>query len=295
MSLLKSFISYLKDEKHYSIHTIKAYKKDLEDFELFLKRDFKDMSLSEVDYFQVRAWIADLSNQNLAHKSINRKLSSLKTFYNFLLKISEIKTSPLQKLKSLKTPKALSTPFSVKEMENVFNSIEVIDFKTARDKLILELLYATGMRRAELMSLGTVDVNVEKQQIKITGKRNKQRIVPLYDKVCEHILTYLDYKDKAGLNHDLLLVTEKNKALYPSLVYNIVNNTFKIFSSKTKTSPHILRHTFATHLLNKGANINAIKDLLGHKSLSSTEIYTQNSIEQLKQTYDKNHPRKSRN
>lgn len=290
-----SFISYLENEKQYSKHTIIAYQKDIEDFKTFLNDEFDSMSLLEVDYFQVRAWIAKLSNRNLAHKSINRKLSSLKTFYNFLLKTSQIEVSPMHKLKSLKTPKSLSTPFSVKEIENVLNSMEVKDFVSARDRLVIELLYATGMRRAELISLKTHDIDLVKQQLKITGKRNKQRIIPLYGQICQYIFKYLDYKKETGLTHDQLLVTEKDKPLYPSLVYNIVNNVFKQYSTKTKTSPHILRHTFATHLLNQGANLNAIKELLGHESLSSTEIYTQNSIHQLKQSYQKNHPRASTN
>ena len=290
-----SFISYLQNEKQYSKHTITAYQKDIEDFKSFLVDGFDNMSLLDVDYFQVRAWIAELSNKNLTHKSINRKLSSLKTFYNFLLKTSQIEVSPMQKLKSLKTPKSLSSPFSIKEMENVFNSMEISDFISARNRLIIELLYATGMRRAELMSLKTSDIDLVKQQLKITGKRNKQRIVPLYGQICDDIMRYLEYKKEMGLTFDQFLVTEKDKALYPSLVYNIVNNIFKKYSTKSKTSPHILRHTFATHLLNQGASLNAIKELLGHESLSSTEIYTQNSMEQLKQAYYKNHPRESKN
>ena len=295
MCLQTTFVSYLQNEKQYSNHTITAYQKDLEDFKEFLGEEFNSMSLSEVDYFQVRAWIAELSNQKLAHKSINRKLSSLRTFYNFLLKISQIGVSPMQKLKSLKTPKSLSTPFSIKEIENVFNSMEALDFTSARDKLIIELLYATGMRRAELISLQTSDVDLVKQQLKITGKRNKQRILPLYTKVCQHIINYLKFKKESGFTHNYLFVTEKDQTLYPSLVYNIVKNTFNQHSTKSKTSPHVLRHTFATHLLNKGASLNAIKELLGHESLSSTEIYTHNSIEQLKQSYHQNHPRTTKN
>lgn len=289
------FLSYLQTEKQYSKHTITAYRKDVEDFKAFLEEEFSGLSLLQVDYFQVRAWIAELSKQNLAHNSINRKLSSLKTFYNFLLKTSQIKISPLQKLKSLKTPKPLSTPFSIDEIENVFNSMEVSDFTSARNRLIIELLYATGMRRAELISLKTSDIDLVKQQLKIIGKRNKERIIPLYKEICDHINVYLEYKNEMGLTLNYLLVTKKNIPLYPSLVYNIVNDIFKQYSTKSKTSPHILRHTFATHLLNQGANLNAIKELLGHESLSSTEIYTQNSMEQLKQAYHKNHPRETKN
>ena len=295
MSLQTSFINYLQNEKQYSKHTITAYQKDIKGFKGFLDEDFNNMSLSEVDYFQVRAWIAELSKQNLVNKSINRKLSSLKTFYSFLLNTSQIEVSPMQKLKSLKTPKSLSTPFSVKEMQTVFNSMEVLDFVSARNRLVIELLYATGMRKAELISLRTSDLDLVKQQLKIVGKRNKERIIPLYQQICDHIKVYLEYKKEEGLTLNYLLVSEKNIPLYPSLVYNIVNKTFKQYSTKSKTSPHILRHSFATHLLNQGANLNAIKELLGHESLSSTEIYTQNSMEKLKQSYYKNHPRATKN
>ncbi|QTY27175.1 tyrosine-type recombinase/integrase [Flavobacterium sp. CS20] len=294
MSQITTFLSYLENEKQYSKHTIIAYQNDLKGFSQFLKDNFDDLSVIDVDYFQVESWIAELSQHNLKHKSINRKLSSLKTFYMFLLKTDQIKTSPMQKLKSLKTPKPLSTPFSIQEVENVINSFEPVDFKSSRQALIIELLYATGMRRAELISLQTKDVDLAKQQLKITGKRNKQRIIPLYNKICESIKNYLQFKKHNGLSHPNLLVTDQDEPLYPSLVYHVVNNAFSEFSSKSKTSPHILRHTFATHLLNQGSDLNAIKELLGHESLSSTEIYTHNSIEQLKQSYFNNHPRESK-
>ncbi len=294
MPTIDTFLSYLENEKQYSKHTITAYHNDLKDFNQFLNDNFDELSLIDVDYFQVRAWIAELSQQNLKHKSINRKLSSLKTFYKFLLKTGQVKASPMQKLKSLKIPKSLSTPFSIQEVKNVINSIEPVDFKTSRQTLIIELLYATGMRRAELISLQTHDVDLVKQQLKITGKRNKQRIVPLYQRICRSIKNYLRLKKNEGFTHANLLVTEQDKPLYPSLVYRVVNDAFSEFSSKSKTSPHILRHSFATHLLNEGSDLNAIKELLGHESLSSTEIYTHNSIEQLKQSYYKNHPRESK-
>lgn len=294
MSTITTFLSYLENEKQYSKHTITAYQNDLKDFNQFLKDNFDKLPLVDVDYFQVRAWIAELSQQNLKHKSINRKLSSLKTFYKFLLKTDQVKASPMQKLKSLKTPKSLSTPFSIQEVKNVINSIEPIDFKTSRQALIIELLYATGMRRAELISLQTHDVDLVKQQLKITGKRNKQRIVPLYSKICGHLKTYLNFKKQEGFTHSNLLVTEQDLPLYPSFVYHVVHDAFSVFSTKSKTSPHILRHSFATHLLNQGSDLNAIKELLGHESLSSTEVYTHNSIEQLKQSYHKNHPRNTK-
>lgn len=285
------FKEYLKNEKHYSAHTLKSYINDLSDFKSYIQENYDELGLNEIDHYQVRSWIAYLSEKGLVHNSINRKLSTLKSFYRYLFKIGEIDYTPMQKLKSLKTPKNISTPFSESEINAVIESLETNDFVTSRNKLIIELLYATGMRRAELISIKTSDINLSKKQIKITGKRNKQRIVPLYDSICHHIEEYLNHKNENNLVNKYFFVTEKDKALYPSLVYKIVNILFSQFSNKSKTSPHILRHTFATHLLNKGASLNAIKELLGHESLSSTEIYTQNSIEQLKQSYYKNHPR----
>jgi len=287
------FKEHLKNEKQFSSHTIQAYINDLSSLKSHIDDNYDDLELNEIDHYQVRSWIADLSAQGLMHKSINRKLSTLKTFYKYLIKIGEIDYSPMQKLKSLKTPKNISTPFSESEIIAAMESLEATDFVSSRNKLIIELLYATGMRRAELISIQTKDVDLYQKQIKITGKRNKQRIIPLYGSICHRIEDYLKHKNESNLVNKALFVTEKDNTLYPSLIYKIVNSLFSRFSNKSKTSPHILRHTFATHLLNKGASLNAIKELLGHESLSSTEIYTQNSIEQLKQSYHKNHPREA--
>lgn len=291
MTAFSSFIDYLTKEKKYSSHTIRAYKDDLTAFEEFIHLHYGELDVRDLDYQQVRSWIAELTKYNLSERSINRKLSSLRSFYKFCLKTHQIETSPISELKSLKTPKYLSTPFSVDEVKDIINGISVTDFKSARQHLIIELLYATGMRRAELINLKTNDIDWSQKQIKINGKRNKQRLVPLYDELFNSINRYIEFKNKLQLNNELLFVTKKNKALYPSLVYNIVNDIFGQFTSKSKTSPHILRHSFATHLLNKGSDLNAVKELLGHKSLSSTEVYTHNSIEELKLSYHKNHPR----
>lgn len=291
MADLNSFLEYLNSEKKCSAHTVRAYKDDLSAFNNFIDAHYEGLDLLDLNYQEVRSYIVELNNQGLSNKSINRKLSSIRSFYKFCMKTHQIKISPLNDLKSLKTPKNLSTPFSIKEVKEVIDNISVVNFKTARQKLIVELLYATGMRRAELINLKTNDLDWSQKQLKITGKRNKQRIVPLFDRILNTLDIYLTYKKELGLQEELLFVTEKNKALDPGLVYKIVNDLFAQSTSKSKTSPHILRHSFATHLLNQGSDLNAVKELLGHESLSSTEIYTHNSIAQLKKSYHKNHPR----
>jgi integrase/recombinase XerC len=282
---------YLTIERKNSPHTVLAYIKDVAEFKHFLNKDAADNILLGVEYYQIRSWIAELSRNGLSHKSINRKISSLKSFYMYLLKTNQLDTSPLQQFKSLKIPKTVTTPFSEDEVKQAIDSLEVKDFKSARQKLIIELLYATGMRRAELLSLKENQVDLLQQTIKVHGKRNKERIIPVYKSLCDQISKYLDYKKERGFCNQALLVTEKDRPLYPSFIYNTVTDTFELFSNKSKMSPHVLRHSFATHLLNNGSNLNAIKELLGHSSLSSTEIYTKNSIEKLKKKYFENHPR----
>jgi len=284
---------YLLVERKNSPHTALAYTNDILEFKIFLNEEADERILLDVEFYQIRSWIAQLSKKGLTHKSINRKISSLKSFYKFLLKTNQIETSPLQQFKSLKTPKTVTTPFSEEEIKTAIESLEVVDFKSSRQKLIIELLYATGMRRAELISLKESNIDLTQKTIKVLGKRNKERMIPIYKGICDQISTYLDYKKEKGLQNDILLVTEKDKPLYPGIVYNAVHDTLKLFSNKSKVSPHVLRHSFATHLLNKGSNLNAIKELLGHSSLSSTEIYTKNSIEQLKKSYSNFHPREN--
>ena len=294
MQELLGFSDYLALERKYSSHTLLAYTNDVVEFKDFLNKDKDSSILLGVEYYQIRSWIAELSENGLNHKSINRKISSLKAFYKFLLKSQQISKSPLQQFKSLKTAKPVNTTFSVDEITNAIESFEVVDFKTARQKLIIGLLYATGMRRAELIGLKENDISLSEKVIKVLGKRNKERMIPLVDWVCNEISVYLTFKREWGLTNEYLLVTEKDKPVYPSLIYNTVHDTLTLFSNKSKVSPHVLRHSFATHLLNKGTNLNAIKELLGHSSLSSTEIYTKNSMEQLKKSYQNFHPREKK-
>jgi integrase/recombinase XerC len=291
MDSLNSFIEYLSNEKKCSAHTIRAYQDDLLAFKKFLLINFEKQNIEKSNFQEIRSWIAELSNKKIANKSINRKLSSLRGFFKFCLRINAIKASPIQEMKSLKTPKNLNTPFSVDDVKKVIDALEVNDFESSRQKLIIELLYATGIRRAELITLKEKDIDLKNFQLKVQGKRNKERIIPLHRRIIESIKIYNTYKRELGLNNEYLLVTEKNNQAYPGLIYSIVNDMFSYYTTKSKTSPHILRHSFATHLLNNGSDMNAVKELLGHESLSSTEIYTHNSIEQLKKSYGENHPR----
>lgn len=290
---LTSFLDYLSLEKNYSKHTVVAYEKDVVEFLAFAKITFDESNLADIHYAQIRSWIVSLVDNDVSNRTVNRKISSLKAYYKFLLKIGEIEASPLAKHKSLKTPKRLQIPFSEVEVGAVFDRLkEADDFATLRDLFIVELLYATGMRRAELVDLTVGSIDVVQKTIKIIGKRNKERIVPLLSSV---VVTYDRYiavrSSVASSGEDALLVTNKGAKIYSTLVYRIINRYFSETSDKLKTSPHILRHSFATHLLNQGADLNIVKELLGHASLASTQVYTHNSVQALKDVYSKAHPR----
>lgn len=291
---LPAFTDYLSLEKKYSPHTVVAYKKDLEDFAAFAKEAYEILDLSEINYSIIRSWIISLVDSGISNRTINRKISSLKTYYKFLLKTKQIEVNPLAKHKALKTSKKLQVPFSEKEIENVITLLnEAEGFEAVRNKLIVELFYATGMRRAELVNLKLSDIDVVKQTVKVLGKRNKERIIPLLKPV---VKTYLDYiKERSALEYIesplYVLLSSKGVKIYETLVYRVVNSYFSVASEKIKRSPHILRHSFATHLLNEGADINAVKELLGHSSLASTQVYTHNNIAKLKEVYGNAHPR----
>ncbi|AEE18359.1 integrase/recombinase XerC [Dokdonia sp. Hel_I_63] len=292
MSLV-SFLDYLSLEKNYSKHTVIAYEKDVLEFLAFVKITFDESNLVDIHYAQIRSWIVSLVDNDVSNRTVNRKISSLKAYYKFLLKIGEVEASPLAKHTSLKTPKRLQIPFSEVEVGAVFDRLkEADDFATLRDLLIVELLYATGMRRAELVDLTVGSIDVVQKTIKIIGKRNKERIVPMLSSV---VVTYDRYiavrSSVASSGEDALLVTNKGAKIYSTLVYRIINRYFSETSDKLKTSPHILRHSFATHLLNQGADLNIVKELLGHASLASTQVYTHNSVQALKDVYSKAHPR----
>lgn len=290
----KPFIDYLLLEKKYSKHTINAYQRDLENFQEFNQKEFESSNINKAHYTQIRSWIIYLVDTGITNRSINRKISSLNSYYKFLLKVDLLKINPLTKHKSLKTSKKVQIPFSEKEIITVLEDLNFDDsFEGIRDKLIIELFYSTGIRRIELVQLKLKDIDVSNKMLKVLGKRNKERFLPLLDSVLKTINTYfIKRKTLENINNnDLLFLTKKGDKIYETLVYRIINDYFSKASTKVKKSPHILRHSFATHLLNQGADLNAVKELLGHSSLAATQVYTHNSIAELKKVYAKSHPR----
>ena len=292
-----SFLDYLNLEKNYSKHTLTAYHKDLLGFREFALSEFDFSEINNVSYAIIRSWIVKLVGDGVSNRTINRKISSLRTYYKFLLKIGDIEVSPLVKHKVLKTTKKLQVPFSEKEIEDVLEILKGENsFLGLRNKLIVELFYSTGMRRGELVNLKLNDISDSQKTIKVLGKRNKERIIPLLPSALSTIASYLGYRKALSSVKDVdyLLLTEKGTKIYETLVYRVINNYFSKASQKVKKSPHILRHSFATHLLNEGADIKSVKELLGHSSLASTQIYANNSISKLKQVYKNTHPRNSK-
>ena len=294
MSTTKSFQEYLQLEKNYSLHTIKAYLDDLNFFQKFIETNFDSLTIEDVNYSMIRSWIVEMVDNKISNSSVNRKIASLKAYYKFLLKIKIIDSSPLLKHKSLKTPKILQIPFSEKELDNLLNHIQFKEgFEGVRDKLIIDLFYSTGIRRSELINLKMQNINKYNNTIKVLGKRNKERIIPILPAVVNQINSYL--LERIQLQHisdnDYFFLMLKGVKLNDSFVYRLINYYFSNVSEKVKKSPHILRHSFATHLLNNGAELNSVKELLGHSSLASTQIYTSSSLAELKNIYVKAHPR----
>ncbi|MBL0735306.1 tyrosine-type recombinase/integrase [Flavobacterium sp. GN10] len=290
----EAFLDYLLLEKKYSQHTVEAYLSDVASFEVFVKESFDQESIDLVSYSLVRSWIVFLVDQNISNVSINRKMASLKAFYRFLLKIKCIEVNPMLKHKSLKTPKTVQVPFSEKELKDLLAVIDVsIDFEGVRDRLVVEMFYVTGMRRAELIHLMVKNVDLSSNTIKVLGKRNKERIIPILPIIAGQIDSYIKERDglESLIDSDYFFVSKKGLKLSESFVYRLINSYFSRVSEKVKKSPHVLRHTFATHLLNNGADLNSVKELLGHSSLASTQVYTHNSLAELKKVYKDAHPR----
>ncbi|MDK2771316.1 MAG: tyrosine-type recombinase/integrase [Flavobacterium sp.] len=293
MSNLDPFKEYLSKEKNYSIHTINAYVNDVIEFNDFLESSC-GIKLEETQYVFIRNWIVSLVDAGIANKSINRKISSLKSFFKFLLKVKIISVNPLVKHKSLKVSKKVQVPFSEKEVNDLFDFNNFPNnFEGIRDRLVVEIFYTTGIRKSELIDLQLHNVDFELNQIKVLGKRNKERVIPVLMSTKKLILEYLNFRNQLEIikDHKVLILSKKGNKLSQSFVYRLINYYFSGVSQKVKKSPHVLRHTFATHLLNNGADLNSVKELLGHASLSSTQIYTHSSLAELQKVYKETHPR----
>ena len=287
---LSNFFDYLSKEKNFSNNTVVAYRNDLETFKLFCLDHYEISNIAVVTYPIIRDWIINLSEKNLSPLTINRKISSLSKYYDFLLKIQVNKVSPLKNHKRLKVQKKLIIPFSEDE---VFKIIDVFskDFEGKRNLLIVDTLYSTGIRRDELINIKLNDIFLSENLIKVLGKRNKERLVPVLASLNKRIKDYLDFRNEIHSNSSSLFITKKGKSIGPSLVYRVVKKYFSKVSTKVKSSPHVLRHSFATHMLNNGADINSIKEMMGHSSLASTQIYTKIKLPKIINDYKKNHPR----
>ncbi len=290
----KSFIDYLLLEKNYSKLTVKAYQNDLTSFLEFNTDHFEQVNIDKANYSQIRSWIVSMVEKEISNRSINRKVSALNSYYKFLVKVGDIQSNPLAKHKALKTSKKIQIPFSETEIASVLDELNFEnDFEGIRDKLIIELFYSTGIRRIELVELKLSSLDLNNKTLKVLGKRNKERYVPLLESVIQTIKKYLIVRNELEIikEKEKLFLTKKGVKIYETLVYRIINQYFSLASSKVKKSPHILRHSFATHLLNQGADLNAVKELLGHSSLAATQVYTHNSIAELKKVYLNAHPR----
>ena len=291
---VQAFVDYLTLEKKYSGHTSKAYERDVREFGSFCREEFDLTELEQADYPLIRSWIVALINKQVSNRSVNRKIASLKAYYKFLLKTGSITHSPLARHQSLKTPKKVEVPFSETEMERMLQQVPFeAGFEGVRDKLIIDLFYTTGIRRSELMGLKLSDVDIANHSIKVLGKRNKERYIPLLPGTMELLQEYLAEREALDSQSDTehVFLTASGKKIYGTLVYRIINAYLSKVSTKVKRSPHVLRHTFATHLLNKGADLNSVKELLGHASLASTQVYTHSSIAELQKVHARAHPR----
>ncbi|HEY0054697.1 MAG TPA: tyrosine-type recombinase/integrase [Pedobacter sp.] len=290
---IERFNNYLQYEKRFSAHTISAYIKDLHQFQNFLAQS--DTALESAKHLEIRSWVVSLLDNKTEARSVQRKLSSLRTFYKFLQREMLIEVNPTLQVKAPKIPKRLPVFVEDSKLNTLLDTADVFsnDFEGLRDRIVVELLFGTGIRLAELVTLTDGDINTYEQTIKVFGKRSKERIIPVNASLMNLLAEYL--KEKGSQNFtDLssaLIVTSEGKAAYPKLIYRIVNKYLSQVSTHQKRSPHVLRHSFATSLLNKGADLNAIKELLGHANLSATQIYTHNSVERLKTIYKQAHPK----
>jgi integrase/recombinase XerC len=294
MNHKESFLNYLKYEKRYSPHTLRSYLDDIEQFMSYCGFNDNSYNPGDVDHRMIRSWIVDLVNNNISIRSVRRKISTLKSFYKYLLREGHVSYNPVEKILTPRTDKRLPVFINKKHMDKLLDDIDFgNDFKGVRNKLIIEMFYNTGIRVSELINLKINSINIDELKLRVTGKRNKERIIPFTGVFRDSLQKYLVMRTeryKSG-NNEFLFLTEKGVKMYPKLVYRIVNRYLNLVTTIEKKSPHVLRHTFATHMLNAGADLNAIKELLGHSNLAATEIYTHNTFERLKSIYKQAHPR----
>ena len=286
---LNDFKNFIESEKKYSKHTVSAYVNDLEEFNKFLNTNSVKLN-DKLNYSFIRQWIVELSENGLSTRSINRKISSLKSYFNFLIAINKLNVSPLKLHRNLKVEPKIIIPFNEREMDKVFEIFNNNSGKLDRDFLIIEILYSTGIRRDELINLKFEDIYFEQGLIKVLGKRNKERLVPILPNLLSKIK---NYSSNNSINN-YLFKSKNGKKISPSTIYRIVKKYFRQISSKNKISPHVLRHSFATHMINNGADINSVKEILGHSSLASTQIYTKIKVPKMLNDYMLNHPREKR-
>jgi len=298
------FIRYIQYEKRYSPHTVSAYQSDLDQFIGFLKNPDKQTPApdpvithpSQITHHDIRNWMVHMMNDDILARSVNRKIATLRKYFKFLLQEGEITINPSSKINTPKVPKNLPVIVEEIKLSQMLDASEVfgVDFKGVRDKLVVEMLFGTGMRLSELLGVKDTDISVYEGTVKVLGKRNKERIIPINNELKLLIAEYQELKKKQDFfsnNYSALIVTEKGAKAYPKLIYLIVQKYLSYISTQNKKSPHVLRHTFATSLLNRGADLNAIKELLGHANLSATQVYTHNSVERLKSIYKQAHPK----
>lgn len=291
---VEHFLTYLQHEKRYSSHTIQSYKTDLLQFDAFMKTTF-ELTLAEVKYAHVRDFMVALMDDKVSENSVGRKLSTLRSFYKYLLRENAIAVNPMAMVKAPKVPKRLPVFVDELKLDELLDSEAFFDesFPSQRDKVVIETLFGTGMRLAELLLLKEGDVSFYESTIRVTGKRNKERVIPIGRTLQGLLKTYVQLKTLQNFDNktELLIVTDKGAGAYPSLIYRIVLRYLRYVSTQDKKSPHVLRHSYATSLLNRGADLNAIKELLGHSSLAATQVYTHNSVERLKTIYKQAHPK----
>jgi integrase/recombinase XerC len=290
---IERFTNYLQYEKRFSAHTISAYLQDLQQFKKFLSQS--ELDFAAVKHHDVRSWIVDLLDKQVEPRSVQRKLSTLRTFYKFLQREMLLEANPALQVKAPRISKRLPVFIEDSSLNGLLDNTEVFNhgFEGLRDRVVLELLFGTGIRLAELITLNDADVNTYEQTIKVFGKRSKERIIPVNVSLMKLLKQYINEKSSQSFQNlsEKLLVTSEGKSAYPKLIYRIVNKYLAYISTNEKKSPHVLRHSFATSLLNKGADLNAIKELLGHASLAATQVYTHNSVERLKTIYKQAHPK----